>query len=161
MILGFYVWEWPNTPSLTRPNLKLGHYNTLYSLIFYEIFQKNGGQFLVPILQILIYKSNIFSDSEEDAKDKDYDYLLGMPMWSLTAERKEALLKQKEGKHDELRKLRKTTKEDMWLRDLDEFIEKLTEVETKEMEEDSAGVEDGKILKLQLVVPKKFEKGIT
>ena len=84
-----------------------------------------------------------------------------MPMWSLTAERKEALLKQKEGKHDELRKLRKTTKEDMWLRDLDEFIEKLTEVETKEMEEDSAGVEDGKILKLYLVVPKKFEKGIT
>merc|ERR1739844_315356 len=72
------------------------------------------------------------SESEEDAKDADYDYLLGMPMWSLTAERKEALLKQKEGKHDELRKLRKTTKEDMWITDLDEFIEKLTEVETKE-----------------------------
>merc|ERR1739844_868253 len=71
-------------------------------------------------------------DLDEDAKDADYDYLMGMAMWSLTAERKEALLKQKEGKHDELRKLRKTTKEDMWITDLDEFIEKLTEVETKE-----------------------------
>ena len=33
------------------------------------------------------------SDLEDDAKDADYDYLLGMAMWSLTAEKKEELLK--------------------------------------------------------------------
>ena len=44
-------WEWPNTPSLTHPLLKLEHYNTFHSLIFNEIFQKNrGGQFWFHIL---------------------------------------------------------------------------------------------------------------
>jgi hypothetical protein len=42
------------------------------------------------------------SDLEEDAKDSDYDYLLGMAMWSLTAEKKEELLKKKDDKHKEL-----------------------------------------------------------
>merc|ERR1719210_1277670 len=77
------------------------------------------------------------SDLEDDAKDSDYDYLLGMAMWSLTAEKKEELLKKKGDKHKELDKLRRTTKEEMWLTDLDEFIQKLDEVEAKEAEEDA------------------------
>ena len=46
--------------------------------------------------------SDVDSDVEEDAKDSDYDYLLGMAMWSLTAEKKEELLKKKDDKHKEL-----------------------------------------------------------
>jgi DNA topoisomerase-2 len=46
--------------------------------------------------------SDVDSDLEEDAKDADYDYLLGMAMWSLTAEKKEELLKKKDDKHKEL-----------------------------------------------------------
>ena len=44
------------------------------------------------------------SDLEEDAKDADYDYLLGMPMWSLTQEKIDDLLKKKGDKHAELTK---------------------------------------------------------
>ena len=42
-------------------------------------------------------------DAEDDSEDEDaldtgldYDYLLGMPMWSLTKERKDDLIKKKE-----------------------------------------------------------------
>lgn len=38
------------------------------------------------------------AEVEEDQEGQDYNYLLGMPLWSLTRERKEALLKQKEEK---------------------------------------------------------------
>ena len=61
---------------------------------------------------------------------------MGMAMWSLTAERKEALLKQKGDKHKELDKLRRTTKEEMWTADLDELLQKLTEVESKEKDDE-------------------------
>ena len=50
--------------------------------------------------------SDVDSDVEEDAKDSDYDYLLGMAMWSLTAEKKEELLRKKDEKHKELDKVK-------------------------------------------------------
>ena len=83
------------------------------------------------------------SDLEEDAKDADYDYLMGMAMWNLTLEKKEELLKKKEEKHKELAKLKGTTKEQLWLTDLDELIEKLDEVEQKEREDAAAGITSG------------------
>ena len=83
------------------------------------------------------------SDLEEDAKDADYDYLMGMAMWNLTLEKKEELLKKKEEKHKELAKLKGTTKEQLWLADLDELIEKLDEVEQKEREDAAAGITSG------------------
>ncbi|ODA76301.1 hypothetical protein RJ55_08146 [Drechmeria coniospora] len=66
------------------------------------------------------------SDNEDGADDdsgsKDYDYLLSMPIWSLTAERlnklNEAIAKKK-AEHDEL--LAKSEK-DLWCVDLDEFV---------------------------------------
>merc|ERR1712029_418213 len=75
------------------------------------------------------------SDLEEDAKDADYDYLLGMAMWSLTQERIDALLKQKGDKHKELKVLKEKTPAMIWNADLDEFLVKLDEVETKEKED--------------------------
>ena len=51
--------------------------------------------------------SDVDSDAEEDARDSDYDYLLGMAMWSLTAEKKEELLRKKDDKHKELDKVYK------------------------------------------------------
>ena len=44
------------------------------------------------------------SDAGENAKDADYDYLLGMAMWSLTQERIDELLKKKGDKHAELKR---------------------------------------------------------
>lgn len=59
-----------------------------------------------------------------------------MAMWSLTAEKKEELLRKKDDKQKELDDLRKTSKEQLWERDLEEFLTKLDEVEAKEREDD-------------------------
>merc|ERR1712050_572994 len=67
-----------------------------------------------------------------DGKGPDYDYLLGMPMWNLTQEKKDALCKNRDERNQELKKLKATSIEDMWLKDMDEFLEKLDEVEAKE-----------------------------
>lgn len=63
--------------------------------------------------------------SEEDNGEvgaRDYDYLLGMPIWSLTQERVDKLLKQIADKEDEVTTLTKLTPKDLWTRDLDDFI---------------------------------------
>lgn len=79
------------------------------------------------------------SDQEEvDLKGPDYDYLLGMAMWSLTKERKDELLKKRDEKNQELEELKKKTPENLWLNDLDEFLKKLDEVEREERESEEA-----------------------
>merc|ERR1712217_830465 len=50
---------------------------------------------------------------------KGYDYLLGMPIWSLTLERVEELKKQNQVKTEELNNLQKKTPEELWTTDLD------------------------------------------
>jgi len=69
---------------------------------------------------------------KDDGKGPDFDYLLGMPMWNLTQEKKDQLCKNRDTKQQELKKLQGTTIETLWERDLDEFIAKLDEVEQKE-----------------------------
>ncbi|KAJ6436459.1 DNA topoisomerase 2 [Purpureocillium lavendulum] len=70
------------------------------------------------------------SEGEGDGEDdgiahggaRDYDYLLSMPIWSLTAERLNKLnddISRKKGEHDDL--LAKSEK-DLWCVDLDEFM---------------------------------------
>ncbi|KAI9719723.1 MAG: DNA topoisomerase 2 [Candelaria pacifica] len=51
-----------------------------------------------------------------------YDYLLGMAIWSLTKERVEKLLQQIGDKELEIDTLIKLSKEDLWTKDLDDFI---------------------------------------
>ena len=55
-------------------------------------------------------------------------------MWSLTLEKKEDLLRKKQEKHQELAKLRGTSKEDLWREDLKEFLKKLDEFEAQQLE---------------------------
>ncbi|KAH6632638.1 DNA topoisomerase [Chaetomium tenue] len=62
---------------------------------------------------------------EEDTSNgaRDYDYLLSMPIWSLTNERLEKLKNQiaaKKAEHDELDAL---SEKDLWIKDLDEFVD--------------------------------------
>ncbi|KAL5336026.1 DNA topoisomerase [Aspergillus crustosus] len=66
-------------------------------------------------------------DESEEPDDSDdlahaYDYLLGMAIWSLTQERVERLRRQIGEKEVEIDALIKLTKEEIWLRDLDDFI---------------------------------------
>lgn len=51
-----------------------------------------------------------------------YEYLLGLRIWSLTKERYERLLKQKQEKEIELENLLKLSAKDLWNSDLDDFL---------------------------------------
>eukprot|EP00127_Corallochytrium_limacisporum_P004359 Clim_evm42s158 gene=Clim_evmTU42s158 len=59
----------------------------------------------------------------EDVKDpgKGYDYLLGMPLWSLTKEKVDELNRNKDEKEEELTILLKTSAKTLWKRDLQTF----------------------------------------
>lgn len=48
-----------------------------------------------------------------------------MPLWSLSKERKEDLLKQKKSKQQELDDLKKKTSIDLWKDDLEKFVAEL------------------------------------
>jgi DNA topoisomerase II len=59
---------------------------------------------------------------ESDDKSKtNYDYLIRMPIWNLTYEKKEELLKELNNKKDMLSNIQKKKIENMWLEDLEAF----------------------------------------
>jgi len=76
---------------------------------------------------------------DASAEKSDYDYLLGMNLWSLTFEKVEELKKQHEVKTEELNELKKTTIEMMWDRDLEALSKGLDEIDALEAEEVEAG----------------------
>merc|ERR1719469_822811 len=99
-------------------------------------------------------------DEDEDVTGPDYDYLVGMPMWNLTEEKKNAILKNRDEKQAELKKLQGTSKEAMWETDLETFLAKLDEVETEEALADAAGLA-GKNTKKQAKGGRKGGGGAT
>lgn len=54
---------------------------------------------------------------------QNYNYLLGMKLWSLTHEKVEQLRDQKAKKQRELESMENTTGKDLWRADLDQFEE--------------------------------------
>uniref|UniRef100_A0A4W6DEL5 DNA topoisomerase 2 n=1 Tax=Lates calcarifer TaxID=8187 RepID=A0A4W6DEL5_LATCA len=91
--------------------------------------------------------------TEEDTSGPDYNYLLSMPMWFLTKEKKEELCKQRDAKLTELNTLKKKSPADLWREDLAAFSEELTRVEAKEKENTSMpagkGAGKGKAVKVK------------
>jgi len=82
---------------------------------------------------------DVVENDEEVAEDeeggaRDYDYLLGMPIWSLTQERVDKLKQQMVNKKAELDELAALSEKDLWVGDLDAFLE----VWNAALEEDSA-----------------------
>lgn len=61
-------------------------------------------------------------NKEVEVLSNAYDYLLGMPMWSLTQERVEKLRHQIGDREHEIDAIIKLSKEEMWKKDLDDFI---------------------------------------
>ncbi|OCF33010.1 DNA topoisomerase II [Kwoniella heveanensis BCC8398] len=61
-------------------------------------------------------------DEEDEGLASDYDYLLGMAIWSLTQEKVEKLLHERDVKEQELIELLKLTPQDIWNADLDNFL---------------------------------------
>ncbi|KAM6899681.1 DNA topoisomerase 2-beta [Xenentodon cancila] len=82
------------------------------------------------------------SDSSDDSgstSGPNFNYILNMPLWCLTKEKVEELLKQRDHKRSELNDLQKKSSEDLWKEDLAVFIEELDNVEAQEREEQSLG----------------------
>ncbi|XP_035221967.1 DNA topoisomerase 2-alpha-like [Stegodyphus dumicola] len=77
------------------------------------------------------------TESEVDSSGPDYDYLLGMTLWSLTREKKEELLKKRDEKLKELEDLKCKSPSDLWRNDLKEFEDELDKVEKKEDEDEA------------------------
>ncbi|XP_017548359.1 DNA topoisomerase 2-alpha isoform X2 [Pygocentrus nattereri] len=71
---------------------------------------------------------------EEQASGPDYNYLLSMPMWFLTKEKKDELCKQRDAKLTELNMLKKKVPSDLWKEDLAAFTEELERLEQAEKE---------------------------
>ena len=62
------------------------------------------------------------NDEEDVGSGPDYNYILSMPLWNLTREKKDELLKQRDGKSEELYQLRKKSPSDLWKDDLEAFV---------------------------------------
>ncbi|XP_053219187.1 DNA topoisomerase 2-alpha isoform X1 [Podarcis raffonei] len=94
-------------------------------------------------------KSNEEIDEEEGDSDKetasaaasgpDFNYLLNMPLWYLTKEKKDELCKQRGDKEMELENLKRKAPNDLWREDLAAFVEALEEQENKEKQDEMAG----------------------
>ncbi|RMX40987.1 hypothetical protein pdam_00011595 [Pocillopora damicornis] len=75
------------------------------------------------------------ASSTSSAGGPDFGYLLSMSMLSLSREKKEELLKEKDNKLEELNILRRKSPQDLWLEDLDSFFEELERAEQQEKED--------------------------
>ncbi|KAJ3321673.1 DNA topoisomerase 2 [Boothiomyces sp. JEL0866] len=67
--------------------------------------------------------SNVPDEEEENSGNHGYDYLLSMPIWNLTMEKVQALIKEQEQKEYEIKVLLGQTPLDLWRNDLDAFVE--------------------------------------
>jgi len=79
-----------------------------------------------------IQKADHVSDTEDEGEDEtsdskgpDYNYILNMSLWSLTNEKRDALLKLRDEKADELRVLRSKDPPHLWKEDLNKLVAEL------------------------------------
>lgn len=63
-------------------------------------------------------KANVKKEADSA---KDFDYLLSMPLWNLTLEKVQELVRQRDSKSDDLKVLIGTAAKQLWLRDLEEL----------------------------------------
>jgi len=78
---------------------------------------------------------------EASAEKTDYDYLLGMNLWSLTQEKVDEIKKQLKIKEDELKELKKKTIEQFWDGDLDALSAMLDELDLQDEKDMEAAKE--------------------
>ncbi|XP_006156001.1 DNA topoisomerase 2-alpha isoform X1 [Tupaia chinensis] len=93
-------------------------------------------------------EENEESDNEKETEKTDsvtdsgptFNYLLDMPLWYLTKEKKDELCKLRNEKEQELDTLKRKSPSDLWKEDLAAFIEELEAVEAKEKQDEQIGL---------------------
>ncbi|XP_008827665.1 DNA topoisomerase 2-alpha isoform X2 [Nannospalax galili] len=89
-------------------------------------------------------EENEESDNEKSDSVTDsgptFNYLLDMPLWYLTKEKKDELCKQRNEKEQELDTLKRKSPSDLWKEDLAAFIEELESIEAKEKQDEQVGL---------------------
>lgn len=88
---------------------------------------------------------NPFISNNTQITSKDYNYLLEMPLWSLTYERVLVIQEDKEKKEEELNELGNTDPRTLWLKDLNNLSTVLKEIE---IEEENDRIETNKLKEL-------------
>uniref|UniRef100_A0A8C2E1M7 DNA topoisomerase 2 n=1 Tax=Cyprinus carpio TaxID=7962 RepID=A0A8C2E1M7_CYPCA len=94
--------------------------------------------------ETLLNQSDDSSVDSGSSSGPNFNYILNMPLWCLTKEKVQELLKQRDLKRAELNELQRKNSDDLWREDLAIFIEELDRVE--ELEKES--VNSGKAVKL-------------
>ncbi|KAK3082863.1 hypothetical protein FSP39_007418 [Pinctada imbricata] len=103
----------------------------------------SGPDFIFVVYDLDEDEDNEDDDAMSDASGSsgpDFNYILSNPLWCLTKEKKDQLLKQRDEKRQELEILKKKSPEDLWLEDLDQFMALLEETEQQEREDDNANM---------------------
>jgi DNA topoisomerase-2 len=77
------------------------------------------------------------SPDEEDTSTAGYDYLLSMPLYSLTEEKIASLEAELKAKKEELEYILSQTPQSMWNLDLDEFLAEWESIEQKRRDEEN------------------------
>ncbi|ORX81622.1 type II DNA topoisomerase [Basidiobolus meristosporus CBS 931.73] len=78
--------------------------------------------------------ANTEEEDGEPEKDHGFDYLLSMPIWNLTTEKVDKLIKERDLKESELTALLSLTAKDLWNRDLDAFLEQWDKMQEEDYE---------------------------
>eukprot|EP00736_Rhodelphis_marinus_P005637 Rmarinus@m.29818 len=86
---------------------------------------------------------DVTSSSTSSSKGS-WDYLLSMPIWSLTKEKIDELCKERDEKKSELELLRVTSPETMWESDLDSFLAEYEAFENAQAAEEQMAVKKAK-----------------
>ncbi|XP_054544709.1 DNA topoisomerase 2-alpha isoform X2 [Talpa occidentalis] len=89
-------------------------------------------------------ESDTEKETEKSASAADsgptFNYLLDMPLWYLTKEKKDELCKLRNEKEQELEILKRKSPSDLWKEDLAAFVEELEVVEAKEKQDEQVGL---------------------
>ncbi|XP_075683303.1 DNA topoisomerase 2-beta isoform X2 [Rhinoderma darwinii] len=91
-------------------------------------------------------EDDILDQNEDNSSDSgttsgpDFNYILNMSLWSLSKEKVDDLIRQRDMKGKELNDIKRKSPSDLWKEDLAAFIEELDKVEAQEKDDALAGM---------------------
>jgi DNA topoisomerase-2 len=119
-------------------DVRLGYYDKRKAYLLAKLSREllvisNRARFIKDIIEGKLKVNNVpketiidyLTKNKYDQVDGSYSYLLGMPIYTLTKEKFEELLKQKSDKEAEVEAIKKTDPKDMYVKDLEKLKKSL------------------------------------